>query len=703
MRGSLPPPSHAALASLPVAVLDLETTGLDVRRDRIVQIAVVMMEGGRILDEPRMAQLVNPGVAIPASSTRIHGIHDADVASAPRFAEVLPRLRGLLAGRVLAGHNAAFDLAVLRHEAARARLAWPDPPVLDVATLTGALEPSIPDLGLESVARMLQVAITGRHTAPGDAMAAAQVFARLIARLRDADVRTLGEAQALCARRGDLRVREAQAGWHDRPGEPAEAHREPRAPRLDSYVFTRRVNEVMRSPPVIVARETTLRAAAREMTARGIGSLLVGVPGSPPAGILTERDLLRVLAHADPDPDAATVADVMSSPVAGIDAQEMLYRALGSMDRLGVRHLCATDGAGAAVGVISQRDLLHHRARGIEAFGDPAGVGDAIAMAARFSALPDLAARMLAEEVGAIDVARVVSAELRALTARACELALAQLQAEGNGPAPAPWCVLVLGSAGRGESLLAADQDNALVHAGTPGDDAWFAAFGHRIARLLDEGGIALCKGGVMAANAPWRGTMDAWKDRLSHWLERARPEDILNVDIFFDLAPVAGDRGLGRALHEHAVLQASRAAPFLGLLAESVAGKVPAVGFFGRLRTEEGGRIDLKRGGLLPLVGLARTLALRLGSTARATPERLQDAVAAGRLAEADAQVLVRVQAQLMELILRQQLRDLGEGRRPGTSVAIDGIARQEARALAQSLRRLDDTLQVLHRAIAG
>jgi len=703
VRGSLPPPNHAALAALPVAVLDLETTGLDVRRDRIVQVAVVLMEGARILEEPRMAQLVDPGMTIPGSSTRIHGIGDADVASAPRFAEILPRLRELLAGRVLAGHNAAFDLAVLRHEAARVGLAWPDPPVLDVGMLIGALEPSIPDLGLETVARMLQVEIAHRHTAPGDAMAAAQIFSRLIARLREADVRTLGEAQALCARRGDLQIREAQAGWHDRPGAPAQAHHAPSAPRLDSYVFMRRVGDTVHRPPVIVGKELTLREAARAMTGSGIGSVLVGATGTRPEGIVTERDLLRALAQGASDPDASTVADVMSSPVACIAADEMLYRALGRMDRMGVRHLCVVDGAGAAIGMVSQRDLLHHRARGIEAFGDPAEVGDAIAMAARFSALPDLAARMLAEDAGAIDVARIISSELRALTARAAELALALLQAEGKGPAPAPWCLLVLGSAGRGESLLAADQDNALVHAGAPGDDPWFAAFGETIARLLDEGGIALCKGGVMAANAAWRGTMDAWNDRVGRWLERARPEDILNVDIFFDLAPVAGDLGLGRTLHEHAVLQASRSAPFLGLLAESVAAKVPAVGLFGRLRAEEDGRIDLKRGGLLPLTGLARTLALRIGSGARATPERLQDAVAARRLAEADAQILVQVQAQLMELILRQQLRDLGEGRRPGTRVAIRELARPQARALAQSLRRLDDVLQVLHRAIAG
>ncbi|HZM33093.1 MAG TPA: putative nucleotidyltransferase substrate binding domain-containing protein, partial [Burkholderiales bacterium] len=83
--------------------------------------------------------------------------------------------------------------------------------------------------------------------------------------------------------------------------------------------------------------------------------------------------------------------------------------------------------------------------------------------------------------------------------------------------------------------------------------------------------------------------------------------------------------------------------------------------------------------------------------------PDRLQDAVAAGRLAETDAQALAGTQALLMDLILRQQLADLGEGRKPGTRVAIKALSRKQARELAGSLRRLDDMLQALQRAIAG
>lgn len=65
------------------------------------------------------------------------------------------------------------------------------------------------------------------------------------------------------------------------------------------------------------------------------------------------------------------------------------------------------------------------------------------------------------------------------------------MAAEGLGPPPCAFVLLLLGSGGRGESLLAADQDNALIHQGAP-DEPWFAAQGERLAAILDAAGLPL-------------------------------------------------------------------------------------------------------------------------------------------------------------------------------------------------------------------
>lgn len=129
-------------------------------------------------------------------------------------------------------------------------------------------------------------------------------------------------------------------------------------------------------------------------------------------------------------------------------------------------------------------------------------------------------------------------------------LALERMAADGAGAAPCRWCLMVLGSAGRGESLLAPDQDNALIYDGDETMDAWFATLTKHVADTLDAAGIIYCKGGVMAKEPDWRHTPAGWRACVAHWLSRARPEDLLNVDIFFDLRAVAGDADLAVELH---------------------------------------------------------------------------------------------------------------------------------------------------------
>ena len=644
------PTAATPLIALPVLILDLETTGLDVRKDRVVQIGAIKMSGAEVEDTAKYDQLVNPETAIPGTSSRIHGLTDSDVVAAPTYPEISETLRKLLAGRVVIGHHIGFDLAVLRHEAVRISIPWQDPPTLDIAQLLGALDPSLRDLGLETIAMHLGINIQGRHTAAGDCQATAEVWAKLLPLLRDAEVRTLGEAYSLAATRDDLLIRQAEAGWHTRPNGIAINEPGLSKTRLDSYVFQRRIKKLMTSPAAMVTPETSLLDAAKLMVDKRIGALLVAHPENSPQGIITERDLLKASAENHQDFASVPVSSIMSSPVEHMADYEMLYRALGRMDRLGIRHLCVTDSSGAVVGVVSQRDLLHHRARSVDVLGDAIGVAaDIPSLAAAYARAPEVAARLVFEGLGGKQVARVLSSELRAITARAAELTLAKLSTEGRGQAPASWCLLVLGSGGRSESLLGADQDNALIHTGADADDAWFAEFGAGIADILDDAGVERCKGGVMAATPEWRGTAKSWRARLDDWLRRASPEDLLNVDIFFDLVPVAGDSSLAAGLRTDALKVAATSRTFLNLLAQSVVGMAPRLGFFGGFTVTDG-RIDLKRDGLLPLVSTARTLALKIGSKARATPERLRDLVAAERMSEKDAAVLIGLHGLLLD-----------------------------------------------------
>ncbi len=161
-------------------MLDVETTGLDVERDRIVSIGAVRLHGSRLYSSRLLDQLVNPGIPIPERSAAIHGVTDAMVSAAPSFAQMAADVTALIAGTVVVGHNIAFDLAVLRHEARRAPPPWSEPLALDTMLLAAALEGGAArDLNLEALASRLAVDVHGRHTALGDCLVTAEIYARL--------------------------------------------------------------------------------------------------------------------------------------------------------------------------------------------------------------------------------------------------------------------------------------------------------------------------------------------------------------------------------------------------------------------------------------------------------------------------------------------------------------------------------------------
>jgi CBS domain-containing protein len=363
------------------------------------------------------------------------------------------------------------------------------------------------------------------------------------------------------------------------------------------------------------------------------------------------------------------------------------------MDRLKIRHLAVRDEDDRLVGVVSARDLLKLRASAAINLSDTIEVADsADALATAWAQLPTVAQSLIAEEIDASVIAEIVSEELRAMTRRAAILAEAEMAAQGQGAPLCPYAVLVLGSGGRGESLLAADQDNAIVFAeGEPDgqQDRWFAALGEKIAATLDSAGIPLCKGGVMASKPAWRGSLDDWKVRVADWVRRSRPEDLLNVDIFYDMRAVHGDYGLAETLRSFAFEAARDQVTFAKALGEHAAQPHTPFTLFGGFRLEED-RMDLKLYGLFPVVAFSRALAIRHGVLGRSTRERLAGLSALEIGSEADFTRLTVAHARILKFMLRQQSRDLLAGIPVSNRVEAGALTREEQAELRSALKAI-------------
>ena len=171
---------QACWRSAGYCVVDVETTGLDLRRDSIVSIGMTQIRGGRICCTENYYSLVRPDCSVSVASTRVHSLRAADLAAAPTPAEVASQVAHLVQGRVIVAHAAWIERAflgrLLRRAGARLRS-----PVIDTAALARALgyagvtaaghEPS-----LEGLARRLRLPVYAPHHALGDAVTTAAVF-----------------------------------------------------------------------------------------------------------------------------------------------------------------------------------------------------------------------------------------------------------------------------------------------------------------------------------------------------------------------------------------------------------------------------------------------------------------------------------------------------------------------------------------------
>lgn len=155
------------------SVLDVETTGLSPRTDRIVELAIVRLdESGTFVDQ--WVSRFNP--ERPMGATHIHGISDRDVSHAPRFYEAAPHIAAALVGTTLVAHNASFDVAFLRNEFRFA--GWDLPKSQTYCTLTASTRylPHLNRRRLGDCCQSAGIPLQDAHSALGDATATAHLL-----------------------------------------------------------------------------------------------------------------------------------------------------------------------------------------------------------------------------------------------------------------------------------------------------------------------------------------------------------------------------------------------------------------------------------------------------------------------------------------------------------------------------------------------
>ena len=150
------------------AVVDVETSGTDPDRDRIISIAALTLAPDGTV-EGTLSTLLNPGIANTGPAD-IHGITADMLTGQPSFGAIVGQLSQLLRGRTLVAHNAAFDYAFLAAEAKRANSTLPVETVMCTVALARRLNLPTENVKLASLARFWGVAQARPHDAADDAL-----------------------------------------------------------------------------------------------------------------------------------------------------------------------------------------------------------------------------------------------------------------------------------------------------------------------------------------------------------------------------------------------------------------------------------------------------------------------------------------------------------------------------------------------------
>ena len=273
------------LSSTEFLVVDVETNGKSGDDCELTELGAVLVGGGELHD--RWETLVGVRAPLSRMIQRFTGISQAMVDEAPAVELVLPDLAEQLEGRVLVGHNIAFDRRVLRQAFARAELEWPDVPTLCTVALARRFAPLARRRGLKPLAEALGIEVEVAHRALADAETTARVLCALLPRLV-VHAGTVGDAVELlkaAARRprrpraGRTIARQGRAEHRvDVSGPPRRARRLPLPQRRRPGPLHRQVRLPARPRAVALPAQLGLAGLGR-----------AGDDGRPPHDLLRAR------------------------------------------------------------------------------------------------------------------------------------------------------------------------------------------------------------------------------------------------------------------------------------------------------------------------------------------------------------------------------------------------------------------------------
>lgn len=378
--------------------------------------------------------------------------------------------------------------------------------------------------------------------------------------------------------------------------------------------------------PVIVDISISIQDAAKTMSEEYVSSILV-TDENKLVGLLTDKDIrnrcvAKGLSYSEP------VSKIMSNKLETVSDTTLLSEALLLMTRKKFNHLPVMKGE-EPIGILTTSDIVRHLSASPTLIASDIYQANSVdALKLISSKLPELQLQLSLSSSTAKHIGEVFSSITDSITCRLLELA-----EEHYGPAPVEYVWLAGGSQARNEQTSHSDQDNALIISDNkmPEHDKYFKDLADFVCDGLDACGYIYCPGDAMAKNSQWRQPVKKWEQYFSHWINSPEPKSLMLSSIFFDLRPVYGESSLFDEIHEKVLKQTKTSEFFIAHMVSNALTHQPPLGFFRNFVMVQDDKhkntLDIKHRGIVPIVDIARILALDNGINKTSTVERLDAA----------------------------------------------------------------------------
>lgn len=413
---------------------------------------------------------------------------------------------------------------------------------------------------------------------------------------------------------------------------------------MSAFMLAKVGSSVLREP-VVLDSGTSILDATRTMRERHADCLLVR-KGSQ-YGMVTRTDLLEGVVLQDLGL-GTDISELASYNLLTVQKDDFLFNALVLMTRHKIQRVVVFDGPRLA-GLVELTDVLSFFSSQSHVIGlqiERAASLDELARAAKGTTA--LIGGLVSQGVKIRFAMDLLAALNGRIIAKAFEYLVPPDIRQKT-------CLLVMGSEGRGEQVLKTDQDNALILA----DDLHWPECSRvmeKFTQTLLDFGYPLCKGKIMVSNPDWVMSESEWQKRVIKWSGSVEGTGLMNLAIFVDAHPVAGDVQLFNRVRDHLYDKLAGNEVFYSYFAMPLRQFGTPLTFLGGLKNSDG--MDIKKGGIFPIVHGVRTMALQHRIRETNTFVRLEK-LAERRIIKQDfADDLAEALAVMSQLRLQQQLK---------------------------------------------